>query len=363
MERQGRHLGIDLMRVICMLMIVVYHIQGHGGLLISERLSPANQTLCYVLQTICQAAVNGYALISGYVGYAKPQRYSSLILLWLRVLFYSVGITGIAWLISPSSISYITIQSAFFPLLKGQYWYFTAYVGCFMLAPLTRAAIAHLPRSEARLCLGGILFIYAVLPYIFRNDPFLTSSGNHALWLFILFTLGAYFRKYDVFAKLELKRCVCLCIGTALIQASGSRILQALIQRLTGNVTTSWYFICNDSPTTLLLAISALALFSKLHPASFKTIIRPLAATSFSVYLIHDHPLVRQWIIPQLGAFLSGLPALLVLPSILLCAMLIYLFCTGIDSIREVLFRALRIRPLLSRAEALLMHHSADNDR
>lgn len=362
MEKGERHFGIDLMRIVLMLMIVMYHIRGHGLLLISENLSETNRTLCFALQSIDQVAVSGFALISGYVGFTGRQRYSSLALLWLRVLFYSVGVTGIVYLISPASVSYASILRAFFPLLNGQYWYFTAYAGCFMLAPLARAAIAQLPRAQARLSLMGILLTYSVLPYILRNDPFTTASGNHALWFLILFAVGAYVRKYDVFAKRSVKACLLMCAGSASLQVLGGYAIQALSLRLTGKVTTLWYLICNDSPTTFLLALSVLALFSKLNPVSCKRLIRPLAASSFSVYLIHDHPLVRQMVIPQIGTSLAALPSPLVIPSVFLCAVLIDLFCTAVDCLRETLFRALRVYPLLRRAETALMRRCGIED-
>lgn len=153
-----------------------------------------------------------------------------------------------------------------------------------------------------------------------------------------------------------------MCAGSALLQALSGYVIQALSLRLTGKATTLWYLICNDSPTTFLLSLSVLALFSKLNPVSCKRIIRPLAASSFSVYLIHDHPLIRQMVIPKIGTSLTALPSLLVIPSVFLCAALIYLLCTSVDFVRESLFRALRVHRLLRRAEAALMRRCGITD-
>lgn len=343
MERQNRHLGMDCMRVVCMLMIVLYHIQGHGGLMASEGISAANRVFIVMLQSVYQMAIDGFALISGYIGYTKGQKYTSLVSLWLRVLFYSVGITAIAWLVSPHAVSYTAIRNAFFPLLTGQYWYFTAYAGCFVLAPLVRAAITHLSRKEAASCLLGVVLVFSVLPYLMRNDPFLTASGNHALWLLILYALGAYVRRFDPFARLSTKRLCMLFVGACIVQACSGFVLRSLSSRLTGKAVTQWYFICNDSPTTLILSLLALALFSRLRLRRSTPLLRLLVSGSFSVYLIHDHPLVRQHVIMPLGAHLASLPSFLLIPAIFAAAAIIYFACACVDMLRGKLFRVLPI--------------------
>lgn len=355
-----RHFGIDCMRALCMLLVVVYHLQGHGGLIASERLSPAGRAGVVMLQSICQMAIDGFALITGYIGYARGQRLSSLVALWLRALFYSVGLTAAVWLIWPGAVRYDDIRCAFLPVITGQYWYFTAYVGCFVLSPLARAAIEHLPRREAASCLLGTVVVYCVLPYLLRNDPFLTSSGNHALWLLILYALGAYIRRYDPFAGRSTRSLLALLAGACAVQALSGSATQALSRLLTGKAVTQWYWVCNDSPTTLAIAVLALALFARLQaprqawPACARKLFAWAVSGSFSVYLIHDHPLVRRQIIMPLGKHLAALPSALVIPAVWATAAGIYLLCIGVDALRAGLFRTLRVSERLLALEQRL---------
>ena len=351
MTKQKRHQGIDLMRIFCMLMIVLYHIQGHGGLINAQNLSPINQILIIAMQTIYQAAVDGYALISGYIGYRSHQKYSSLIYLWLRVLCYSVGITALVWLAAPSLVTWTAIRRSFFPLLNGQYWYFTAYAGCFVLTPLVHAAISNLSFKKCTLYLGVILVFFSFFPYIMRNDPFQTEGGNHALWLLILYALGMYIRKYDPFSKLSVKMNLLLLFGACAIQVSARFFFRPLVQLLCGKLVSPWYLICHDSPTTLLLALLLLLLFARISFFCNHRLFYTMASASFSVYLIHDHPLIRQHIIVPLGSRLAQLPSSLLLPSVFASALIIYLCATTIDFVREKIFGLLRIRSLISCLE------------
>lgn len=356
MIQSKRHSGIDLMRIVCMLIIVLYHIQGHGGLAYNTQLSPVNRVLIISLQSVYQAAIDGFALISGYVGYKSRHRYSSLVTLWLRVMFYSVGITGIVWLLSPASVSRAEIRDSFLPLLTGKYWYFTAYAGCFVIAPLIRAAMTQLSRKEAFVSLCGLFFVFSFLPYLLRNDPFLTLSGNHALWLALLYALGAYVSKYAPFDRLSTPKLSMLFAAAAVIQMSAGFILQQISHLFTGKETTLWYFICHDSPTTLILSTLALALFSRIKLSIGNPVFRFLSLSSFSVYLIHDHPVIRRCMIIPLGSWLAQLPSALVIPAIFASGMSIYLICSLIDALREALFRFLRIQSRLSRIEDRILH-------
>lgn len=355
MERQNRDLGIDCMRIVCMLLIVLYHIQGYGGLTTNMEISTVNRTLIIMLQSVYQMAIDGFALISGYIGYTRRHKYTSLVVLWMRVLFYSVGITAVVWLIMPSAVSYECIRNSFFPLITGRYWYFTAYAGCFVIAPLVCTAIEHLSRKEAKTCLAGVILVFSVFPYLMRNDPFFTFSGNHALWLLILYSLGAYVRKYDPFARFSTKRLLLLFAGACVVQSCSGFVLRAVSLRLTGQAVTQWYFICNDSPTTLVLSLLALALFSRLRIRRSTPLFRLLVSGSFSVYLIHDHPLIRQYGISPLGNRLASLPSLLLIPSVFAAALLVYCACACADMLREKLFGALQIRTRLLKLEDRLL--------
>lgn len=355
MEQSKRHWGIDCMRIVCMLFIVLYHIQGHGGLVAGERIASVNRTIVIMLQCVYQVAIDGFALISGYTGCNSRQRYASLATLWLRVLFYSVGLTGAVWLMLPGEVSYACIRDAFFPLITGQYWYFTAYAGCFVLVPLVRSAMEHMPRREAKRCLTGIVLVFSVLPYLRRNDPFMTTSGSHALWLLILYALGAYVRKYNPFARIPTAGIALLFAGACAVQSCSGYVMQALSGWLTGKPVTWWYFICNDSPTTLVLALLMLELFSRLRTRRRTPLFRVLVSGSFSVYLMHDHPLIREHVIVPFGAWLASLPSSLLLPAVFTSAIGIYLFCACVDMIREGLFGVLRIRARLDRLEEKLL--------
>ena len=75
MPVKERNLGIDLLRIISMLMIVVLHVLKKGGILENAEVNSAHYYVAWVLEALCIGAVNCYALISGYVGVNSKIKY------------------------------------------------------------------------------------------------------------------------------------------------------------------------------------------------------------------------------------------------------------------------------------------------
>ena len=76
-----RNYGIDLLRIVSMIMVVTLHIMNAGGVLgATERMS-AKYELASLLQIMTYCAVNCYALISGYVGVNSKFKISNILFL------------------------------------------------------------------------------------------------------------------------------------------------------------------------------------------------------------------------------------------------------------------------------------------
>ena len=131
----------------------------------------------WLIEIAAYCAVNCYALISGYVGIHGKYRYSNWVLLWLRVLFYSILITVFFKFAAPSVVGRYEWTSAIFPTSREQYWYFTAYTGLFLLIPVLNFFISHASRKQLKLVVMLGIVLYSVLPELFRRDIFCYERG------------------------------------------------------------------------------------------------------------------------------------------------------------------------------------------
>ena len=84
--------GIDVLRILCMLMIPELHVAGRTGIQKSAKFPGAKWFVVQALGALCLCSVNCFALISGYVSSGKTQvRYARLGTQWLQVFCYSAA--------------------------------------------------------------------------------------------------------------------------------------------------------------------------------------------------------------------------------------------------------------------------------
>ena len=132
-----RNYGIDCLRIVSMIMILILHILGQGGVIASAEYSSSKYWCLWLLETFAYCAVNCYALISGYVSYKSKLKLSSLIKLTFTVLFYTILSTVILSKFVDRNFSLGALFRIFIPFGFGNnpYWYFTAYFCLFFFQP------------------------------------------------------------------------------------------------------------------------------------------------------------------------------------------------------------------------------------
>jgi surface polysaccharide O-acyltransferase-like enzyme len=346
-----RNYGIDLLRIVSMLMIVVLHLMGHGNILKSTVVLSRQYEVAWFLETASYCAVNCYAIISGYVGIKSKFKYSNIIYLWLQVAFYSVLI---------SSITYITLQNirkseiidAFFPVSNNIYWYFTAYFCIYFFTPLFNKGVNALSERQLKAIGVAIFILFCIVPIFAEKDVFLFNGGYSPIWLIMLYVFGGILSKCNILSKLKpwalmllyllmvvitwAERFVCDYYNTHFSQAEPLKI----------NLTS--YL----SPTIFLAAVFLCLGFSKLKISKTSSkIIKILAPASFGVYLIHDNPYVRNLVVKKIASNFLKLGALELGVAVVTTVIVIYLVCSVIDILREKIFKILKIKKILQTLE------------
>ncbi|MEQ9810978.1 acyltransferase [Streptococcus jiangjianxini] len=335
MEKRIYNAGIDFLRIFAMFMIVVTHVLGKGGV----RDSVAGTVDLHFIQTwIIQAsvyvAVNCYALISGYVGFRSHFKYSKVVNLWLQVAFYSIGIT-LFFLLLGKDIGASDWLGAFFPIIRGQYWYVTAYFGLMLTMPFLNIALPRMELSDLGKMIATGFMVFSLLPVLLDTSvsEFSLSKGFSMTWLILLYVVGAFL------ARIDLKKYnkPLILIGIYALSIAATLILKYA-------VSEKWYWY--TSPTITLGALALFVLFVNLNisPSSpLVKFIRFFAPATFGVYLVHLHPLVVKFAMRDFAEnFVDQSP--LVFPIIILGAsFLIFLGSILVEKMRIWLFKTLQV--------------------
>lgn len=346
----NRNYGIDILRSVAMLMVVLLHVVGQGGILdASVGISGKNEVL-WLIQTLAYCAVNCYALISGYVN-SKP-KYASLALLWLQVAFYSISITALFAIFRPEVVNLEIAIKSIFPVAAGSYWYFSSYFSLFLFLPVLSKTADVLSRKNFKAMLLIMAVFFSAISLISGGNAFDLNRGYSAVWLGYLYLVGMYIKRYEPFASISKVKALigyalCIFVTWGMLVYSDTLLSGTPLEAYSG------VLLNYTSPTILGAGLFIFTIFKQINVRSsaVQRAIGLFAATSFSVYIIHSHPLVWEHMLKgRLASFISE-PLPLIVLIVLGVTFGIYLFCSLIDLPRHFLFSALKLKKRLSGFE------------
>ena len=355
--KKERNYGIDALRILTMLMIVILHILGQGGVLDNTTVLSKQYEFAWLLEIISYCAVNCYGIISGYVCLYSEIRYSRGAMLWLQTIFYTIGFVIVFYLLGSELVTKQRIINAFFPITSRQYWYITAYFGLFLFISLLNAAIKNISHKEFKAFLCSFFVVISIIPTILKihlfdinTDPYRLNNGYSMLWLCFLYLIGGYIRKYKLFDKVKNIYFFCGYIIAVLFTWLTKYLYEKAGIKDYGNI-----FVNYTSPTIVCAGIFLFLFFVniKFKQRLARKIIESFAPVTLGVYIIHTNPLIWNKFEGFASMFAHNSTGVMLI-EVLFAAIGIYLVCSFIDLFRKKLFGILKIEVLLRKLDAKL---------
>lgn len=349
-KKNVRHGGIDLFRVVAMFMVVILHVNGIGGVL----RNPANTALSPLwfissaIQVLCVVAVNCFALITGFVNVGRKTKLKSLISLWFQAFFISIVVFAVKLIIKEETFSFSLLVKRLLPVTFNRWWYFTAYFLLFFFIPILNLAMEKFGKVLMASLIIALGVIFCGIGYIMPEEVFGLISGYSFLWLAYLYLVGAYIKKYDFKISIKgkpVKAWVYLAIY--LVISVLHFVIELLLSKRGGYqtvpVNTVYTYVLN-----FLASVALLLFFANLKFKTGKTLMF-FSSTSFGVYLIHIAVGVNDKF-----QFLLNYHWAVTIALIFAFAIAIYLACTIIEYLRQLLFKVCKINVLAEKIDAFI---------
>ena len=353
--KKQRDPSVDFLRLLCMYGTIVHHELNVGK---GFKIYSKYRRYLNIFKSIFFWHINGFALISGIVGY-KSNKYSNLLYLWLCVYFYSVGFHIYFSKFRPNSIVSDSIYVDYFPVIFQRYWYFKQYFGMYLFLPVVNKGISLLSKSELKLVVISTLSIF-VFWKDYKNpksDIFHLGGGHTVLWFLTFYITGAYIGKYRV-EYLGIKKfifsIICLLIflfttylyfkainnELGFIKGYYKRKIIMFLNRFIKENYNSFNKI------TQSISIALFILQIKFNKYLAK-IICFLGRVAFGIYLVHVNLLVAKNSMAKIFKYDStNLTLNETLILFLTKALKLFFICIFIDYFRFLLFTFLRIRKI-----------------
>ncbi len=184
-----RDSNIELLRIVSMMLIILFHFSVHGPWPADGVL--ATDVAVGVLAFGGKLGVNCFVLITGYFMTRSSVRVASVARVVLETWFYSWGLLILFAVAQPELVTQARLEKAALPLVSGEYWFVTNFVVLMVVSPFLNLLFDRLSRrGKSRLAAIGFVTI-SVLPTLTTFNPL----GSDLLWFFYLYLLGGWIRE------------------------------------------------------------------------------------------------------------------------------------------------------------------------
>ena len=348
-----RSSNIELLRIVAMLFIMFGHLSREGGLGLPSadflHSEPIFGGLGVWFRMINLTGVDIFVLISGY--FAIRPRVNSVISLFFQGIFFSVGMYALWVLTKQADFSLGELSMHLKPMKV--YWFFGSYVWLVLLAPVLNRYVESATKREFGVFLAVYYFFVCGMEWWMSASSEL-QRGYSVLAFVGLYLLARYVRLHGGrWCELAPRYDLLIFLGSTALSALLALVLFWRMGRpLVGDDALVDRLVSYTSPLCIVASLSLLLFFSKIKLGHVRWI-NWLAASSFSVYLLHEEYLTRDRygaLANYIGQHYAVLVAILLLVVLVLG---VYLAATLIDQVRQLLWRRL-FSPPLDRIEGAL---------
>lgn len=348
-SKMERNYGIDLYKIMAMIMVIILHILGQGGPYKDAPIMSPQYLMTWFLIAAGFCSVNCFAMASGYLMVDTKFKLSRLVEMWFQVLFYSFGITLIFQLFNPEVVNMKLWLSAVFPILFKEYWYFTAYMGMILLTPIINAFFSRVSKKGI-IGIISVIILFSVYSTI-SKDVFELNDGFSVIWLLLMYVMGAAVKKLDI--KIDTKKMklyIVISVLAVVVTFLSMVVLGTVTKHIFGvykGLKVGYTYV---SPLIVLIAALLLIVFAnmKIRSTKIKKVAYFFAPITFDSYLIHVHPIIFYIYLDNAFKFLVKLNPVLLAICTLGIALLGFLILSLIGRIRVKIFKLLRIRDVSS---------------
>ena len=332
MTATKRNSSVELLRILLMVFIVIHHI-------ISSVVAPNFSNRIYAcVDVFLHTAVIVFVLITGYFGLRFSLRKALLLL--FQVLFYSALLGCIAYFCFGIGTR-IDLVKSFLPISSNAYWFITVYFQLFFLSPFITKMLEQLTDRQYSQLLIVLFVLVCWFGFLWKDC--VSVDGKNIVNFTFIYLLGNGIRRIErnkPSSILISRKWALLIISFLVLCLVGFYFLPDRHNLFIHAIVFSYKY---NSPFLILLSI---ALFNVFRTFSFDSrFINYMATSSLSIYLIHEHPLMREIIyvrpFNKLMLVESGFSLFLIIVGY---ALVLSFCCMGGDKIRHYVFEKISSR-------------------
>lgn len=295
--KKKRDSGIELLRIICMILIIFHHYSYHGGFQFTVRDYGPAMIAIQEAAMFGRIACSVFVLITGYflVTSECGNHYAKVLPLVMELCFYYAVTAFGVWLVQPYPFHWSETQKFFGTILSGN-WFVVRYILFYLFVPFINPWLRSLTKKQFSWMIIMIYCIWSVEPTI-SIFSYLTPVPLKAWWFsetdffVVMYLTGSYLRLHCDLTK-HRGRWIGAFLGSTAFLVGSVAVMDNMSVRFPAlPVSSALVFLDYNTIPAVIWAISAFVLFSNLH--FYSPVINEIAACVLGVYILHDNDLIR----------------------------------------------------------------------
>lgn len=313
-KESTRDYSIDLLRLLCMMMVVTMHYYGHGGSTSGAGVSSINFALANGMSLLSHVGVDCFFMISGFFLKVPSKevtwqnQWQSIFKLWIKVFLYSVSVYLALVLGGIVAFDNGDFLGSLFPVFTNQYWFMTVFFLIMCLRPFIARALNGILKKEY-IFLIIALGAFDMIQCVYGHNAFREKGAGllNALYMVVL----GYGINNFAFMKIKGFKALSIYITMAVLAGVLSIIEKKYLHM--DDAHSSYY----NSPFIVIASVAFFGFVTSLNVKwKFFSTIAPFV---LAIYLINDHPLMQQHFWKEVLHCENYCSSLMILPHYLIC--------------------------------------------
>ena len=346
-----RKSNFELLRIIAMFGIVLYHCYIHSGFTTD---TSAVNGVEIIIQVISMFGIVGnvvFTLIAGYfLVNCKDVKKRKIIKIILQVWFYSLLFLIVFKKLNIIDIEVKDVIKNIIPLSYGTNWYITFYFLCYIFSPYINIALRGITKESFKKMLL-IMFVVWCLFATINSNLFLNSKFVYYIFIYCI---GAYIGLYEKDILISKKKSFIFFVLSILVTVLTIIILHILKLKYVNIYTfgIKRIFRTHQSIFMFFIGLFMFLNFKNINIENNK-IINTISSCTLGVYLIHENYFVRKWIWKGFLKLSSIQYEPKVIIYILLSCLILFGICIVIELIRKKTIEKLYMKYIEKNEEKL----------
>lgn len=311
-----RKSNFEIMRIISMLFIIIWHIILYGKYLHSA----SGSTLVYIkiILFLCVVHVNSFVILTGYFQSKSKFKLSKALSLVFQCIFYSFVIYIVMIKLGIiTDYNKVSILKHLLPSTIGDYWFMAFYLVLYIFSDYINKFVDNLSKGEFKTFLIIGFIVLSIINSI-SGGSIVENTGYNFYHFIYLYMIGAYLRKYPLnksyhFKNMSKSGYACLMLfGYFALAAIGFLVswtannifgYDSFITEISNRVFYSEYNYASP-----IIVLQTICYFEFFKTIDFKNKhINFISKYVLGVYLLHDNPAVRSFLHDFLKSFHSNM--------------------------------------------------------